>query len=42
MLLYLLEHRDVRAQLAEQGRAYTLAQYAPSAVRARFQKALAQ
>ena len=41
MLLYLLDNREAAATLAEQGRAYTIAQYAPAAVRARFGKALA-
>lgn len=40
MLAYLLDHREVAEKLAAQGRAYAVAQYAPDAVRARFEKAL--
>ena len=40
MLLFYLDHPDAAARMAEQGRAYTLAKYAPEAVRARFQAAL--
>ena len=40
MLLWLLDHPSERAAMAEQGRAYTIAKYAPSAVRARLAAAL--
>ncbi len=40
MLLFYLDHPDAAARMAEQGRAYTLAKYAPEAVRTRFQAAL--
>ncbi len=40
VLLYVLDHRDVAATLAAQGRAYTVANYAPAAVRRRLADAL--
>lgn len=39
-LLYLLEHRDQAKQMAQQGRAYTIQQYSPPAVRERLRVAL--
>lgn len=39
-LLYLLDHPDVSAKMAEQGRRYVLERYSPEAVRERFRVAL--
>lgn len=40
MLLFYLDHPEIAAKMAEQGRAYTIGKYAPDAVRRRFDAAL--
>lgn len=40
MLSFYLDNREAAAKMAEQGRAYTIAKYAPEAVRRRFDAAL--